>query len=84
MTTERDIWEEEEAYWEELRRRVSQSGIQWGRFDNEVAKDAAEETEDIPEAPELTPTRRRDTTLGIQSPGKRKRDRQLPRRRGTP
>lgn len=69
--------EEEAAYWAELQERVDGAGIQW-------VGEATAEPEEILEVPESPPTRLRDTSLGIQSPSKRRRDRHLPRRRGLP
>jgi hypothetical protein len=79
MSTESEIREWEE-YWEEVQREVDRRGIQW--VGEQV--EATEEPEEVLEAPDPCPTRSRDTELSIQSPSRRKRDRQLPRRRSAP
>jgi hypothetical protein len=80
MTTESEIREDEE-YWEALQREVDRRGIQWvGEIPEPVEAEGFGST---PEAPELAPKRTRDASLTTQSPSKRRRDRQLPRRRGS-
>jgi hypothetical protein len=68
--------EEEDEYWEEVHKQVKEAaGIQWG--------DEESEPEETLEEPESAPKRQRDTSLGIPSSTQRRRDRHLPRRKGT-
>jgi hypothetical protein len=66
-------WDE---YWSTVEALVASNGIQG--LDEVVHVDETEEEL------EPAPTRTRDTSLGPQPSSKRVRDRQLPRRRGTP